>query len=87
MRDADIEQLAPAMVLSTAKDDKEMGDHCLEYTHPDFREQVRNGQQIVVAGKAFGVGSSREEAVRALMGRDLMLHQNDIKLNKVQVWV
>ena len=57
------------MVLSTAKDDKEFGEHCLEYTHPEFRQQVRHGQQIVVAGKAFGVGSSREEAVRALMGK------------------
>lgn len=57
------------MVLSTAKTDEEFGDHCLEYTHPHFRQQVRDGQQIVVAGKAFGVGSSREEAVRALKGK------------------
>jgi len=45
-----------------------MGKHCLEATHPEFREKVRNGQQVVVAGKAFGVGSSREEGVRALKG-------------------
>lgn len=57
------------MILSTAKTDEEFGEHCLEHTHPDFRQKVHDGQQIIVAGKAFGVGSSREEAVRALKGK------------------
>ena len=65
---ANMFQLAPAMTITMSKSDKELGEHCLEHTHPDFRQKVRDGQQILVAGKAFGVGSSREEAVRALMG-------------------
>ena len=39
------------------------------HTDPPFREKVRSGgQKVVVAGAAFGCGSSREEAVRALKG-------------------
>lgn len=45
-----------------------MANHCLEHTYPEFRQRVRDGQRIVVAGEAFGCGSSREEAVRALKG-------------------
>lgn len=48
--------------------DIEVGTHCLEYTHPEFRQQAKNGQQVIVAGKAFGCGSSREQAVNALKG-------------------
>jgi hypothetical protein len=52
----------------TAKNDKEFGDHCLEHTHPEFRQRVKDGAEVVVAGKAFGCGSSRQEAVQALLG-------------------
>lgn len=64
----DTDALAPAQYLVTAKDDEELGSHCLEYTHPDFRERVKDGSKVVVAGKAFGCGSSRLEAVQALLG-------------------
>ncbi|KAK5046836.1 hypothetical protein LTR84_007190 [Exophiala bonariae] len=64
----DTDALAPGPTLTTCTTDEEFGQHVLEYTHPDFRERVRNGQQIVVAGHAFGVGSSREVAVSALKG-------------------
>ncbi|KAI1340845.1 3-isopropylmalate dehydratase large subunit 2 [Xylariaceae sp. FL0016] len=64
----DTDALAPAQFLVTAKDDEEFGSHCLEYTHPDFRQRVKDGSRVVVAGKAFGCGSSRMEAVQALMG-------------------
>lgn len=46
-----------------------IGTHCLELTQPEFRDQVRAGLDVVVAGKAFGCGSSREEAPRALKGK------------------
>lgn len=36
---------------------------------PDFRDKVRGGQQVVVGGRAFGVGSSRENAPQALKGK------------------
>jgi 3-isopropylmalate dehydratase small subunit len=44
------------------------GLHCLEYTNPDFRDRVKQGFNVVVAGKVFGCGSSREQAVMALLG-------------------
>ncbi|KIW00367.1 uncharacterized protein PV09_08079 [Verruconis gallopava] len=47
---------------------EQRGEYCLLYTHPDFRRRVKEGLNVVVAGKAFGVGSSRETAVTALMG-------------------
>ncbi|KAJ9620752.1 hypothetical protein H2204_012162 [Knufia peltigerae] len=64
----DTDALAPGPTLTTCVTDEEFGEHVLEYTHPDFRSKVRGGQQIVVAGHAFGVGSSREVAVSALKG-------------------
>jgi 3-isopropylmalate dehydratase small subunit len=62
-------QLAPNEFLTTAKTDEDFGAHVLEFTHPEFREKVERGQKVVVAGKAFGCGSSREVAVSALKGR------------------
>ena len=40
----------------------------MQYYAPEFRAKVKAGQQVVVAGTAFGVGSSREQAPRALKG-------------------
>lgn len=68
----DTDALAPAQYLALALSDEDMGTHCLEFTHPEFRDKVKNqGHQVVVAGHAFGVGSSREEAVRALQGNNV----------------
>ena len=65
----DTDALAPAEVLVTHRSLEEIGKHCLCHTHPDFRRRVREeGLNVVVAGKAFGVGSSRENAVTALQG-------------------
>jgi len=64
----DTDALAPAQFLVTAKNDEEFGTHCLEHTNPDFRQRVKDGSTVVVAGKAFGCGSSRMEAVQALLG-------------------
>ncbi|MBT4740283.1 MAG: 3-isopropylmalate dehydratase [Rhodospirillaceae bacterium] len=38
-----------------------MASHCLEAIDPDFAPNVKPGD-IVVAGRAFGVGSAREQA-------------------------
>ena len=62
-------QLAPAGFLIEMKNKEMAGQHCLQYTHPNFRQGVKEGFNIVVAGKAFGCGSSREEAVMALLGK------------------
>ncbi|EXJ83387.1 hypothetical protein A1O1_07009 [Capronia coronata CBS 617.96] len=65
----DTDALAPGPTLTTCVTDEDFGAHVLEYTHPDFRARVRDQHhQIVVAGQAFGVGSSREVAVSALKG-------------------
>ena len=70
-------QLAPNEFLTTAKTEEEFGAHVLEFTHPEFRDKVRGGQKVVVAGIAFGCGSSREVAVSALKG-NVSLHFADI---------
>ncbi|PWY90353.1 aconitase family protein [Aspergillus sclerotioniger CBS 115572] len=64
----DTDALAPAESLINMKTNEIAGQHCLEHTHPEFRQRVKDGFNIVVAGKAFGCGSSREQAVMALLG-------------------
>ncbi|MBI4706479.1 MAG: 3-isopropylmalate dehydratase small subunit [Candidatus Omnitrophica bacterium] len=48
-------------------DAKELGRHCMESINPDFVSQVKEGD-IIVAGKNFGCGSSREHAPLAVKG-------------------
>ena len=48
-------------------DEKELGKHCMENIAPDFLKKVNPGD-IIVAGKNFGCGSSREHAPLALKG-------------------
>ena len=66
----DTDALAPNEAISKPNITQgQLGTYCLCHTHPEFRRQVRElGQNIVVAGEAFGCGSSREDAVRALLG-------------------
>ncbi|KAK1996796.1 aconitase family protein [Colletotrichum falcatum] len=64
----DTDALAPAQFLLTSDTNEELGAHCLERTDPDFRAAVKAGCEVVVGGKAFGCGSSRQEAVQALLG-------------------
>jgi 3-isopropylmalate/(R)-2-methylmalate dehydratase small subunit len=42
-----------------------IAQHCLEAIDPDFVKDVRAGD-VVVAGRSFGIGSSREQAAEAL---------------------
>lgn len=44
---------------------EELKAHALEEVHPEFAREVRQGD-LVVAGKNFGCGSSREQAVTVL---------------------
>lgn len=62
----DTDALAPAEILTPGVTKEQMADACLKYTHPGFRRLVQAGYNIIVAGDAFGVGSSRENAVSAL---------------------
>lgn len=61
-------QLAPSEALTSCVTDEEFGEYCLKHTHPEFRSRAKAGFNVVVAGHAFGVGSSRENAVNALKG-------------------
>lgn len=63
----DTDAIIPAQFMP-GKDDTDLGTHCFEFVAPEFRQKVADGYDIVVAGIGFGSGSSREEAVRALMG-------------------
>ncbi|KAL3421013.1 aconitase [Phlyctema vagabunda] len=60
--------MAPADFIMQCNNDEDLGSHTMEHTYPEFRSRVRAGQAVVVAGKAFGCGSSREEAPRAFLG-------------------
>ena len=65
----DTDALVPAEIMSQPDITTEaLGEYCLMHTHPHFRQCVKDGQNIVMAGEAFGCGSSREEAVPALQG-------------------
>jgi 3-isopropylmalate/(R)-2-methylmalate dehydratase small subunit len=44
---------------------EEMSKHCFEGVYPEFRKKAERGD-IIVAGKYFGCGSSREQAATCL---------------------
>ncbi len=62
----DTDVIIPGRYL-TLLDPKELATHCMEGVDPDFPQRVRPGD-ILVAGRNFGAGSSREHAVLALKG-------------------
>jgi 3-isopropylmalate/(R)-2-methylmalate dehydratase small subunit len=57
--------IAAKYLVST--DAKELGRHCFENVKADFSRQSSPGD-IIVAGKNFGCGSSREHAPLAIKG-------------------
>lgn len=69
--DVDTDAIIPAYHLSIT-DPAELGKHCMEGIEPDFSGRVRKGD-IIVAGKNFGCGSSREHAPVALKGCGISL--------------
>ncbi|MCL7414856.1 MAG: 3-isopropylmalate dehydratase small subunit [ANME-2 cluster archaeon] len=62
--DIDTDVIIPGKYLRTT-DMQVFAEHALEGIDPDFSKQVRSGD-IIVAGKNFGCGSSREQAPLAL---------------------
>lgn len=56
----DTDVIIPARYLNTT-DKKELASHCMEDLDPDFKKKVEPGD-IIVAGRNFGCGSSREHA-------------------------
>ncbi|MEZ4527899.1 MAG: 3-isopropylmalate dehydratase small subunit [Desulfobacterales bacterium] len=62
--DVDTDLIIPARYLNTS-DPKELAKHCMEDADPAFAEKVGKGD-IIVGGKNFGCGSSREHAPIAI---------------------
>jgi len=60
----DTDVIIPARYLNTS-DPKELAIHCMEDYDAEFTKKVKQGD-IIVAGKNFGCGSSREHAPIAL---------------------
>ncbi len=62
--DVDTDAIIPARYLNTS-DPEELARHCMEDADPEFPSKVRPGD-VIVAGKNFGCGSSREHAPIAI---------------------
>ena len=60
----DTDIIIPAIYLNTT-DPEELASHCFEPIYSDFKKRVSKGD-IVVAGKNFGCGSSRQHAPIAI---------------------
>lgn len=60
----DTDMILPGQYLSL-EDPMKIAAHCLEGVDPDFAKKVKPGD-IIVAGKNFGCGSSREPATQAI---------------------
>jgi 3-isopropylmalate/(R)-2-methylmalate dehydratase small subunit len=59
----DTDVLAPGRLMKAPIE--ELARHCLEAVDPDFARAIQPGD-VVVAGRNFGMGSSREQAAQAL---------------------
>jgi 3-isopropylmalate/(R)-2-methylmalate dehydratase small subunit len=59
----DTDVLAPGHLMKLSAE--ELAKHCLEAIDPSFAANVRPGD-ILVAGRSFGIGSSREQAAVSL---------------------
>lgn len=62
--DIDTDVIIPARYLNTTSHE-ELAQHCMEDADPEFAKKVKHGD-ILVAGKNFGSGSSREHAPVAI---------------------
>ncbi|NLK08003.1 MAG: 3-isopropylmalate dehydratase small subunit [Firmicutes bacterium] len=69
--DIDTDAIIPARYLTT-QDPKILAAHCMEDAEPDFPKKVQPGD-IIVGGKNFGCGSSREHAPIAISGAGVSL--------------
>ncbi|MDP2912190.1 MAG: 3-isopropylmalate dehydratase small subunit [Candidatus Omnitrophota bacterium] len=64
--DVNTDEIIPARYLNTI-DPKELGAHCMEDIDAEFSKKISEGD-IIVAGKNFGCGSSREHAQISIKG-------------------
>jgi 3-isopropylmalate/(R)-2-methylmalate dehydratase small subunit len=64
--DIDTDIIIPGRYL-VIRDEKQLAKHLMEGMDPDFSDKVKEGD-IIVGGKNFGCGSSREHAPIAIKG-------------------
>lgn len=63
----DTDAIIPAVFL-VSTDPAELGSHCMEGLDPKWRDKIEPGNSVIVAGRNFGCGSSREHAPVAIVG-------------------
>jgi len=64
--DVNTDVIYPGKYLSITTDRQEMAKHCFEAAHPEFLVNAQAGD-IIVGGRNFGCGSSREQAATCLL--------------------
>ncbi len=63
--DVNTDVIFPGKYTYKIMSDEEMASHALEDLDPEFAKNVKEGD-VIVAGKNWGYGSSREQAVKCL---------------------
>ncbi|MDL2279876.1 3-isopropylmalate dehydratase small subunit [Desulfovibrio sp. OttesenSCG-928-G11] len=63
----DTDAIIPAVHL-VSTDPAELGAHCMDGLDPEWKKKIRPGASLIVAGRNFGCGSSREHAPVAIAG-------------------
>ena len=67
----DTDAIIPARFLVTTAPQK-LGENCMSGLEPDWAKRVSSGD-IMVAGRNFGCGSSREHAPIAILGAGMLV--------------
>jgi len=71
--DINTDDIIPALFLQRSTDRLFFKDYAFDKFDPDFRERCKQtSTNIVVAGKNFGCGSSREQAVYAVKDNNVV---------------
>ncbi|MDR0827497.1 MAG: 3-isopropylmalate dehydratase small subunit [Desulfovibrio sp.] len=68
----DTDAIIPAIYL-VSSDPTELGSHCMDGLDPKWKNKIAPGSSLLVAGRNFGCGSSREHAPVALIGAGIPL--------------
>jgi 3-isopropylmalate/(R)-2-methylmalate dehydratase small subunit len=61
----DTDVIIPYKYKARSIDPKELAEHCMEGIDPEFSKKIKKGD-LIVAGRNFGCGSSREQAPVAI---------------------
>ncbi len=68
--DVNTDVIFPGRFTYTLMSEEEMGGHALEDLDPDFNADMEPGD-VIVAGRNWGCGSAREQAVKCLKARNV----------------